>query len=321
MPVLYSPSRLNTFENCPKQFHFRYVLGVPAESESIEAFVGKRVHEVLERLYLFLARGHLPTLPKILDRYRALFYDHYDATRVRIVREGTPLSFYQELGIRCLSNYYRTHYPFDTGETIGLEKRVVFPLDPEGKYRIQGIVDRITRMPDGVIEVVDYKTGKAVPSQKKLDKDRQLALYQLGLIEEFGRRAPMRLVWHYVARGETRTSTRSRAQLQQLRDDTIGLIQKIESETTFATRKTALCGWCEYKSLCPAWASPKQPPAWVSKGIDAAEAPPRHSVATPPPPVAAAARPLPISPPTSPVRRRLRRGRPVPANQLALPFD
>ena len=61
MPV-YSHSRLSSFDNCPKQFHFRYVLKIPSETESIEAFLGKRVHEVLERLYVFVRDGRVPSL-------------------------------------------------------------------------------------------------------------------------------------------------------------------------------------------------------------------------------------------------------------------
>ncbi len=51
MPQIYSHSRLSTFEDCPKRFEYRYVLKIPTETEGIEAFVGKRVHEILERLY------------------------------------------------------------------------------------------------------------------------------------------------------------------------------------------------------------------------------------------------------------------------------
>ena len=39
MPTVYSHSRLSSFENCKKQFHFRYVLEVPTDTEGIEAFV------------------------------------------------------------------------------------------------------------------------------------------------------------------------------------------------------------------------------------------------------------------------------------------
>ena len=251
MSPLYSHSRLSSFENCRKQFEFRYIQKIPSETESIEAFVGKRVHEILERLYLFVGRGQVPGVEKVVDRYQQLWEETYDGERVRIVREGTPLSFYRELGEQCLRGYYVRHYPFDEDETLGIEKRVVFSLDDSGQYKMQGIIDRISRAHDGAIEVHDYKTGARVPSQKMLDQDRQLALYQIGLAKDYGDDVPFRLVWHYVAKNQTRTSTRTPEELTVLRKSTIERIDEIQAADEYPPHKTALCGWCEYKSRCP----------------------------------------------------------------------
>jgi putative RecB family exonuclease len=252
---LYSHSRLSSFENCKKQFEFRYILKIPSESESIEAFVGKRVHEILERLYLFVGRGQIPGVEKVVDRYQKLWEETYDGERVRIVREGTPLTFYRQLGEQCLRGYYARHYPFDEDETLGIEKRVVFPLDDAGEYQMQGIIDRISRARDGTIEIHDYKTGARVPSQKMLDQDRQLALYQIGLAGEYGDDVPFRLVWHYVAKNQTRTSTRTPEDLATLRTSTIERIDEIQQASEFPPRKIALCNWCEYKARCPLFVS------------------------------------------------------------------
>ena len=257
MGTIYSHSRLSSFENCPKQFEFRYIQKIPSETEGIEAFVGKRVHEILERLYLFVGRGQIPGVEKVIDRYQKLWEETYDADRVRIVREGTPLSYYRELGESCLRGYYLRHYPFDDGETLGIERRVVFPLDDSGRYRMQGIIDRISRARDGAIEVHDYKTGARVPSQRILDQDRQLALYQIGLAREFGEDTPFRLVWHYVAKNRTVTSSRTPEELARLRETTIQRIDEIEAARSFEPRKIALCNWCEYKERCPLYATPE----------------------------------------------------------------
>jgi putative RecB family exonuclease len=255
--TIYSHSRLSSFENCPKQFEFRYIQKIPSESESIEAFVGKRVHEILERLYLFVGRGQIPGVEKVIDRYQKLWEETYDADRVRIIREGTPLAFYRDLGESCLRSYYMRHYPFDDGETLGIEKRVVFPLDESGEYRMQGIIDRISRARDGVIEVHDYKTGARVPAQRILDQDRQLALYQIGLAKTYGEDTPFRLVWHYVAKHRTCTSTRTPEELAALRQSTIERIDEIQAATSFPAKKIALCPWCEYKGRCPLFATPE----------------------------------------------------------------
>ena len=51
MSEVFSHSRLGCFEKCPRQFHYRYVERRPAPFESVEAFLGKRVHEILSTHY------------------------------------------------------------------------------------------------------------------------------------------------------------------------------------------------------------------------------------------------------------------------------
>jgi putative RecB family exonuclease len=248
---VYSPSRLNSFEQCPKKFEYRYVLKLPSETEGIEGFTGKRVHEVIERLHLVVAKGQVPSLEKVMRRFRILWDEHYDAERIRIVRKGLGTGFYIKNGERCLENFYRRHYPFEGDETVGIEDRVRFDLDDDGRYKMQGIVDRIVRARDGAIEIHDYKTGQRVPSQKQLDGDRQLAFYQMGLTPRLGYEKPYRLVWHYLLKDQVRTSTRTPEQIESLRSDTITLIDKIRDTTEFPAKPSALCDWCEFGDRCP----------------------------------------------------------------------
>ncbi len=252
MQLVFSPSSLNCFESCPKQYYFRYVEKVSIETEGVEAFVGKRVHEILERLYRFVGDGMLPSLGKVLARYRVNFAEQYDAGRVRIAREGTDLGFYRDAGARGLENYYRRHYPFDRESTVGLEKPIQFALDEDGRYAVRGIIDRLARARDGVLEIHDFKTGRRIPRQDDLDRDRQLGLYELGIRELLGESGEIRLVWHYVLRDEQRTSLRTPEQREKLRSDTARAIDKIRSEREFAPRPSPLCGWCEFRDRCPA---------------------------------------------------------------------
>jgi putative RecB family exonuclease len=265
---VYSHSRLSSFEQCPRKFQYRYLWKIPAEGESIEGFVGKRVHEVLERLHRFSEQHGAPTLPKVLSRFQQMFADAYDAGRVRIAREGTPLDFYRALGEQCLRNYYQEHYPFDRDETLALEEHVSFDLgsggasfaqraDGErspsggGNYSLQGFIDRIARTRDGAIEIQDYKTSARVPSQAEVDEDRQLALYQIGVGARFGAR-PVRLVWRYLRQRRTLVSTRTPEQLGLLAAQTRARIDEIRSATVFEPKPSALCRWCEYREGCPA---------------------------------------------------------------------
>jgi putative RecB family exonuclease len=251
LPTVYSHSRLSCFEKCKKQFYYRYVEKRPVDTESIEAFVGKRVHEVIEKLNRFVERGVVPSLPKVLQRFRTDWEEQFQAERVRIVRAENPPEVYRENGEHCLGNHYRRNYPFDRDESLGIEQHVGFALDGDGRYRVRGIIDRVVRAADGAIEIHDYKTGRWVPSQQELDQDRQLALYQIGVETRYEGTA-MRLVWHYLLRDQVRVSTRTPEQLEELRARTIELIDRIEAERDFEPQPSALCSWCEFNDVCPA---------------------------------------------------------------------
>jgi len=248
----YSHSRLSCFEKCPKAFHYRYVLEIPPDTEGIEAFMGKRVHAVLERLFRHVEKGHLPSLDAVLKRFHNDWDEAFRPDFIRIARNGTPVTFYRENGEKCLRHYYRRHAPFNQSQTLGLEEKISFGLDPDGQYFIQGFIDRLAQAPDGTVEIHDYKTGARPASQREVDNDRQLSLYEIGVREQFGVKGEIRLVWHFVQKDVVLTSSRTLSQLEKVRDDTLALIERIESEKVYPAKLGPLCNWCEYLERCPA---------------------------------------------------------------------
>jgi len=249
--IEYSHSRLSSFENCPRQFKYRYIEKLAVETEGVEAFMGKRVHEILERLYHHVARhGRPPSLAQVLDRYRQDWERSWH-DKVLIVRTEFPRSYYQDRGARCLENYYRGHYPFTTGRTVAVEAPLHMQLDGEGRYKLRGIVDRIVSHADGRFEVHDYKTGAFLPTQHSIDRDRQLALYQIGLEQTYPDVQEVELVWHYLIHNRTLRSRRSAETLAELRAATMRLIDTIEAESEYAARPGKLCSWCDFAALCP----------------------------------------------------------------------
>jgi RecB family exonuclease len=53
-----------------------------------------------------------------------------------------------------------------------------FKLKINQKICLIGKIDRVDQLPDGIIEIIDYKTGKK-PAAKELENDLQLAIYAL----------------------------------------------------------------------------------------------------------------------------------------------
>lgn len=252
IPV-YSPTRLNIFEQCPQRYKFKYVdrATIP-EFISIEAFVGSRVHEVLNKLYAEMALG-MPHPLEVLVEFYVEQWRKVWGPNVHVIRSDKTEQEYFDYGLQCIRNYYARFYPFKGSETIKTEARILFPLDSQKRFRIQGFVDRIGVEPNGAWEIHDYKTSRRKPTQNSLDKDRQLGLYQLGLMWQYEDVRVVNLVWHYVGLNLEFHSRRSAEQLDDLIEDTLDLIERIETNTEFPPARSPLCNWCEYKSICPLW--------------------------------------------------------------------
>ena len=250
MPT-YSHSQLSTYETCPHQYKLAYIDKIKTETEGIEAFMGSRVHDALEKLYRDLMKvNRLNSLEEILDFYHQSWEKNWKGM-VQIVRKEYSAEDYQRQGEKCLTDYYKRYYPFDQGRTLGLEEYIIFPLNGEKDYWIRGYIDRLVLVDQSVLEIHDYKTSGKLPTQREVDSDRQLAFYQMGVEARWKEIEEVRLIWHYLAFGAEIKSSRTPDYLQQIRQEAFDLIRKIEADMQFLPKEGPLCDWCDYQPLCP----------------------------------------------------------------------
>jgi putative RecB family exonuclease len=263
--TVYSHSRLSSFENCALQYRYRYVDRIRTGFESIEAFMGKRVHEVLENVYENLPRARAAGLDASLALYDRLWSENLTPS-VRVVRPDLDVEYYRALGRRCVAGYWERHFPFpiDPDQIIGIELKVEMALDPAGKFRMMGYVDRAQHAGPGVIEIHDYKTTATLPKEGSLRFDRQLPLYEIALRQRFPETKEVRLIWHFLAHAADAFETRTAQELESVRRKCIGLIQTVERAREYPAKKGPLCAWCDYQDVCPEWkgVKPVAPPAF-----------------------------------------------------------
>lgn len=248
----YSHSRLSTFEQCKLKFKFRYIDQIiPDIPKSIEAHLGSCVHDCLEWIYNQVKKGEVPSIDATIVYYSNQWEKNYE-DEIEIVNKELTVKDYFNKGVSFLINYYTENQPFKDG-TLETEKKITIQLEESGKYRIIGFIDRLSQnLETGELEIHDYKTANTLPRKEKFEDDRQLALYSIALKEMFPGKK-IKLIWHYLAHNQKIVSTRTEEQLAQLKEDTLNLIKKIEATTEFPHKKSHLCNWCEYKSMCPAW--------------------------------------------------------------------
>ncbi|TNE50397.1 MAG: PD-(D/E)XK nuclease family protein [Deltaproteobacteria bacterium] len=250
---LYSVSQLKLYEQCPQRYWYYYVDRLRPTYQLVESFVGARVHESMEYLYLHLKAQELPPVSEVLRFYYKRWEQHWNGT-IRIHHQKRGREWYRRYGEKCLRRYYVRHYPFREpgSHIIEVEWPFEIVLDQSGDYRMRGHVDRLNRNDDDSFIVHDYKTSPRIPAKQKLLHDLQPGVYQLAVSKIFPEAKKVMVSWHYLATQKEIRPNLSMHQLDQLQQQLIRQIGKIENDTHFAPQPSRACRTCEYRQVCPA---------------------------------------------------------------------
>ena len=249
----FSYSKLSTFKHCPQKYKLIYVDGIRKENESIEAFMGKIVHEVLEWLYCSenLMIPYI-TFDKICQVYDEKWIKRWHEN-IFIADKYNSTDYYYSVGKRCLSNYYSLYGPTFNQKVEATELKLIFMID---KYEFRGIIDRVDQVEPGKWIVHDYKTGKHPKTHKQAINDIQLALYQIAMEQNFSKVNDILLKFHFLRMVNEVTIHHEREQLEKIKRKVVKIIEKIVvaliDKNNFIPKETLLCNWCYYWEECEA---------------------------------------------------------------------
>ena len=245
--VSYSHSKLGTYLQCKQKYKFQYIDKIKTNVESIEVFMGKLVHETLEKLYKDLQFEKVNSKEELIAHFEAN-WDSKLHDKIIIVKKDYNHENYKAMGKRFISEYYDHYKPFNSWKTLGLETQDLMPLVNGFQYHVR--IDRLACDKEGNYYVCDYKTNNQL---KELDEDKQLAMYSLWVKNKYPDAKSVKLVWYFLAHDKEMISERNDEQLSQLKIQTQDLIKEIESCEKFPTNVTNLCDYCQFKEICPAW--------------------------------------------------------------------
>lgn len=250
----YSHSKVSTYENCPRKFKFQYIEHEEQDiQETIEVFMGKRVHETLEKLYRDKKFKKLVSKATLLKFYK----DNWEkniSPDVLVVKKELKQDNYKKMGAKFIEDYYNRYKPFDQLTIIDLETEDRMTLKDGSQWHVR--IDKFACDKEGNYFVCDYKTNAGMKDQEEADSDRQLAMYSIWVRDKFHDVKSVKLLWHMLAFDKDVYSERSPEQLKKLEEETINTIKKIEQATkedNFPTNVTALCNYCGFKSKCPSF--------------------------------------------------------------------
>src|SRR5574344_2753861 len=101
----YSNTRLTQFENCPYAYDLTYNKKTETPYNTIEAFMGSRVHEALEKLYTDLQNDRMDSLEEILAYYDDRWFQEFDPGTI-INNSKYSDDEQMEIGEQCIIRYY-----------------------------------------------------------------------------------------------------------------------------------------------------------------------------------------------------------------------
>lgn len=98
--VIYSHSRLSTFEQCPLKFKYRYIDKIkPDIDKTIEAHLGSAVHSTLEWLYIEVKKSNLPSIDNLIEKYVESWSKNFSDS-IKIVKQYLTAKDYFNKGDR-----------------------------------------------------------------------------------------------------------------------------------------------------------------------------------------------------------------------------
>jgi DNA helicase II / ATP-dependent DNA helicase PcrA len=250
LPTKFSFSQLAAFDNCPLQYKFAFILKIPAPLNKPSLIFGRVMHTTLYEFLKPLAKGGQADLFKqTIDYKEYLSWARLkEIYKTRFVNEGynslKERNEYYDQGEASLKIFYG-QIKNDIPKVWFLEKNFSFYLDND---IIKGTIDRIDKLADGSLAVIDYKTGSSKDKLSYKDK-RQLILYQL-FLEKSLKTKVSQLSYYYLQDGSSlsfQAVDKEKIKLEAEIREQIKAIKKRE----FLAKPSLMCNYCDFKEICP----------------------------------------------------------------------
>jgi len=163
-PFELNYSKIKAYLDCPFLYRFIYVERKFAPQTPFSS-LGLSVHRAL---------GAFHARPGDLGDLLAYYEDAWLHQGYSTPQES--MEFYNR-GALVLEKWW-THFQENRAQVIYSEKHFEFPFE---KWRVKGTIDRVDRMPGGLVELIDYKMGFEDKNSWNVAGSLQLSIYAIGL--------------------------------------------------------------------------------------------------------------------------------------------
>lgn len=249
-----SVSSMDTYEKCPKKYHYRYIEkpDLPQQKWGFTEF-GSCAHRVLELFHKKIKEEKIGE-----NQYSILMKECFKTAvkefDINLLEERVWTPNGDTPGLVCLRGIMQTYLDKiraeGTPNVIGIEMPFNFKTDQN--TLIRGFIDRVDLVGPGEYRVVDYKTSK----NAKYLTDFQLLVYSEALRRRF---KDVKIVHgSFIMLKHDCKSYDYTFTMDDLKSCEKNIIKRagfIDTDSTWVKKPSALCRWCDYKPICQdAWA-------------------------------------------------------------------
>lgn len=170
--IKITPSRLRDYLLCPRLYTCRHVEARAQPAPAPALSFGNSLHAALEALHRPNAAATSELAPEALLR-------HHWRSEAYATPEQAAEQF--AVGVLALTRYSQVRLPV-TGRVLSTELYLSRVIVQNGvRFEVGGRIDRVTLLPDGELEILDYKTNHdgQVPAPAALALDLPTFIYYL----------------------------------------------------------------------------------------------------------------------------------------------
>lgn len=240
-PVRLSFSRVDAYRTCPLKYRYGYVDALPQQPSPDLSF-GSSVHAALEAWWT----QKLPEPPPVEVLLQGL-YDGWETDGFAGMERDEQLRWYrhaQDVVRRHHERFAPTYVPAVACEAY-------FELDLGSDVQVVGVVDHVARTPSGGLGILDWKTNRRAKTRADVRGSLQLAIYAMAAVELWGH-DPEWVALDFVVPGVRVTVAREDIDVEAARETILSTAELVRAEA-FEPTPNRLCGWCDYRALCPAF--------------------------------------------------------------------
>lgn len=254
-----SASSIKTFLQCTLKYYFQYEDKKPRVAGGEHLAFGTALHAALEELHKVVSETGQPpteeTYARVVDTFMQSAVQNKMVNQA-LYSEGKDILLPRIDGI-------------DPNEKVlGLELK--FELKTPKGTPFLGSIDKLIELDKNTAVIIDYKSSRMALTQEEADTDVQLSMYDLAVSMLYPQYTNIICALDYLRLGEVITH-RTHVEREQF----VGFLDKVYAEIISLGKEgvapilNQFCGWCDFKSYCPAFKAMVEDPDMILPRIDA----------------------------------------------------